>query len=762
VRRAKSGSKGGEISHMKSREQENYIFLNPKGFRDLCRGKSLSNNNIAQYGQISVGTVKNIKTGKHKIRPETFRNLGILLGWEGLLEIVEEGLHLAQAVCVEEEQVRIRKEQSEPIMWNLPPLNPFFTGKSETLGRLDELLQEKGQVAISQPQAIYGLGGMGKTQTALQYTYLHRKNYEAIFWVESEGEQELQFNYASIAQPLKLKERNEKKIQSVVKAVREWLTKNQNWLIIFDGANTPEFIRSLIPRYSKGHIIITSRSNRFDYLGVLTPIELTEMSEEEAVEFLAKRIRRTDISESEKEAARELANQLGYLPLALEQAGAFIATKQILFQDFLLHYRKRQIRVFDSSIPTTDNYPASVAETWKMNYEEAIKEGDAVEGIMNISAFLSPDSIPFELIRVGAEYFSLDLNQELQEEGNDPIVIHSYLEPLVRYSLIRLNPDSRTFSIHPLVQEVFKDRLNEVENYEWIYKAIRVLNNAFPEVYFRFWPTCNRLLAHALSVLNQNGGDIPKVGEITSLVNKVGHYLFERNQLDEAEKWLRKGLEIEKEAGREKHHNCATILDKIAAIQFMKKDYDEVEKLFLESMEIRKISMGENSRDYALSLNNLGGLYLHIDQLKKAEDYLSHSLALKRGFLEKNHPEIGSSLVNLGGVLSKNGKVKESEKCLAESIFIFGECEGARSPSVGIAKISMALVKEKLNLHEEAEINFKDSISIFKKELPPNHPNLLTAVRNYVRFLREHDRWRRASKRGPERACKRGPFCVKE
>jgi tetratricopeptide (TPR) repeat protein len=725
---------------MKSEEKEDHISLNPEGFKALCNENGLSNNSVSRLGEISISTVKNIKIRKHKIRPETFRKLGGLFAWEGLLKIVEEGLPLAQAIYEEEKRAKIRRDLSEPIQWNLPPYNPFFTGRAETLERLEVLLQEKGEIAISQPQAVYGLGGIGKTQLALQYTYLHRKEYEAIFWVESEGEQELQFNYSSIAQPLKLKEKDEKKIQSVIIAVRAWLATNQKWLLVFDGANNPEFIRPLIPRYNKGHIIITSRSNRFDYPGVLQPIELTEMSEDEAVGFLLKRVRREEISESENEAARELACLLGYLPLALEQAGAFIAAKQILFQDYLLSYRRRQIRLFESSWPVTGDYPRSIAETWRMNLDEAIKEEETIEGILNISAFFSPDSIPLELISAGAEHLNSALLGDLKKEDNTPIIIHSYLEPLVRYSLIRLNPDARTFSMHPLVQEVYKNQLGENVSCEWVYIAIRILNKAFPEVYFKSWPACNRLLPHALSVLNQNEEMNLNVGEITNLVNNVGHYLLERNQLDEAEKWLRKGLEVEKEMGREKHHNCATIMDKIAAIKYMKNEYDEVERLFLESIEIKKASLGTNSSDYAAGLNNLGGLYLKKGNLEKAEDYLSRSLTLKRDLLEEKHPEIGSSLVNFAGVLSMNGKVDQAERYLSESIGIFAECEGERSPSVALAKISMALVNEKQNRYNEAESNYRDSISILKKELPQNHPQLISAVGYFVRFLKKQNR----------------------
>ena len=260
-----------------------------------------------------------------------------------------------------------------PLLWNVPhERNPFFTGREHVLQTLRQALTKNKAAALTQIQAISGLGGIGKTQTAVEYAYHYCNDYKAVFWVRAETEAELGTGFVQVAQLLGLPELEAQNLDKTVQAVKNWLENHHDWLLIFDNADHPELLRRFRPRNPRGHILLTSRAQVFDMLAISRPIEMREMLPEEAITFLFNRTGRDerDAAEKERDAAAQLASELGYLPLALEQSSAYITAKQARFQDYLTSYRKQRLKVLNRSNPKLGDYPASVATTWDLNVRE--------------------------------------------------------------------------------------------------------------------------------------------------------------------------------------------------------------------------------------------------------------------------------------------------------------------------------------------------------------------------------------------------------
>ncbi len=261
--------------------------------------------------------------------------------------------------------------------WNVPDeRNPFFTGREEVLQTLHQQLNQNCAAAISQIQAISGLGGIGKTQTAVEYAYRYRDDYDAVFWVRADTTVELSSGFVAIAQLLDLPQKDEP--DAAVQAVKLWLTRNSNWLLIFDNADQPELVQPFKPQLDvtdvRGHLLITSRAQDFQELGIARPLEMETLAPAEALAFLWRRSGRGELSvqpsnneNAEIEAAKQLAAELGYLPLALEQAAAYIVAKKARFQDYLSSYQKRKLARLKTAKPKLGNYPDSVATTWTLN-----------------------------------------------------------------------------------------------------------------------------------------------------------------------------------------------------------------------------------------------------------------------------------------------------------------------------------------------------------------------------------------------------------
>ena len=225
-------------------------------------------------------------------------------------------------------------------VWNIPyARNSFFTGRSEILDTIRGALEDT--IATALTQAISGLGGIGKTQTAVEYAYRHGDNYEAVFWAVADKEVTIISAYAEIARLLNLPDAASPDQNRIVETVKRWFETHDKWLLLLDNADSPSLVRaflSLSPR--GGHILISSRAQNLDMLGIPRTLDLQEMSPHEALEFLLKRTGREDTDARERQAAAELAEKLGWLPLALEQAGAYIAAHQARFEDYLASFER--------------------------------------------------------------------------------------------------------------------------------------------------------------------------------------------------------------------------------------------------------------------------------------------------------------------------------------------------------------------------------------------------------------------------------------
>src|SRR6185369_14453274 len=337
--------------------------------------------------------------------------------------------------------------------------NEFFTGREQVLKDLRDALKKKSASGLPQTHAISALGGIGKSQTAIEYAYRHRDDYKAVFWMRANSRLALTTGFVEMARVLNLSEKDAQNSDDAVRAVKVWLEQNKNWLLIFDNADAPELVKEFRPRNPTGHILLTSRAQVFDMLGIAKPLELPAMAANEALEFLFKRTGRNDGNEPERVAAAQLADELGCLALALEQAGAFILAKKARFRDYLASYRKRRLELLKESGPRADDYSESVATTWAMNFSEVEKVSEAASDLLRLSAFLSPDSIPLELIAKGRAELGPALSVSLEDIDDEPLVLNRVFEPLTRYSLIRFDGDLQTYNIHRLVQEVLIDRM---------------------------------------------------------------------------------------------------------------------------------------------------------------------------------------------------------------------------------------------------------------------------------------------------------------
>ena len=460
------------------------------------------------------------------LRSTTYYNPNTKKGYESLYR------HLTNQPLIEKPVLgklksmppRPRKQEFRAPPWNVPfQRNPYFTGREDVLEKLHNALKSDKAAALA--QAISGLGGIGKTQTAVEYAYRYGSEYNAVLWVKADSREALISDYAALAHVLDLPEKDAKEQNLAVVAVRRWLENNSGWLLVFDNADEPGLLEEYIPINQKGHILLTSRAQLFDKLGISKPVELEKMPQDEAKEFLLKRTGRSQPNQAENEAILKITEELDYLPLALEQAGAYINKIKCSFADYLSSYRGRGLKLLRLSPPVAGKYPESVATTWLLNFEQVEKMSKASADLLRISAFLNPDNIPLELIANGVRELGDTISEALSDIENYPLALDELLLPLTQYSLITRNVSERTYSIHRLVQSVIRDRMDDKAQRLWAERTVRAVNSAFPSVEFQNWHLCKRMLPQAqlsAELIEECGFEFKEAG---TLLNQAGLYM---------------------------------------------------------------------------------------------------------------------------------------------------------------------------------------------------------------------------------------------
>ena len=320
-------------------------------------------------------------------------------------------------------------------IWNVPyRRNPFFTGREVILDHLYTVMRSRNSAALTQGQALSGLGGIGKTQIAVEYAYRYRDHYQAIFWINASTREVLSADFAAIAALLDLPEQHEQDQDIVVRAVKRWLTTHTRWLLILDNVDEPEMIADFLPVHTTGDVLLTTR---LQALGtVAQSIEVEKMGLDESVMFLLRRTRvlapdasLDQTAEANQSLATEIVTELDGLPLALDQAGAYIEETRCGLSQYLnLYGTRRRELLLRRGIFSVD-HPDSVVATWSLSFQQVEQESPIAADLLRLLAFLNTEAIPEEIIPLGA----VELGPALGAVASDPLQVDSIIEMLLRY-----------------------------------------------------------------------------------------------------------------------------------------------------------------------------------------------------------------------------------------------------------------------------------------------------------------------------------------
>jgi len=643
---------------------------------------------------------------------------------------VELGLYPEEAENSNNQQINRPLHERElpfPPIWNVPyDQNPVFTGREHVLQQLHASLITSEAAALT--QAISGLGGIGKTQIAVEYCYRHRGEYQAVLWATADSREEFISDLIGIAKLLKLPESRAKDQQPILNALRKWMREQPHWLLVLDNVESIETIRDIIPPARRGHILLTTRNQA---TGKFPKINVQDMEAEEGALLLLRRANiialeadLNDAEETDREMARQISRTLDGLPLALDQAGAYIQETGCGLSEYLEQYKVRRAELLGYRGRFSYDYPQPVATTWSLSFERIERANGTAADLLRACAFLHPVAIPEEFFTRGAG----ELGPTFQPLVENAATIDQIIGEILKYSLIRRNTRDTTLAVHRLVQAVLLDNMAKETQQMWAEHIVKAVNRVLLlDVMFTDLPEQRYLLqARACTKLINEWGFT--FLEAAQLMTAAGKYMRSDGYYTQAEQHCLKALDMLRSvqgASATDTYRCLTILVLVKADC---GDFVEAELLCERLRALSEETFGPEHPFTAFSLLYLANLYMKRGKFEQAEPLVRNALTIcKSASLPRDYP-VSDILVSLARLYSNQNKVTQAETLYLEALMTAEQTFGAEHSKVADILTEMAVHYSSHGDYVNAEKFRKRALNVYKKSLPPDHPDIAIAL----------------------------------
>lgn len=639
----------------------------------------------------------------------------------------------------EEEHCSPLAPHTPKLLWRLPhQRNPLFTGREAILSRLHNQFQTDEMTALPRIQAISGMGGMGKTQTAIEYAYRSIAAYQLILWMRAETRAALVADAVALAEELHLIKKGEQKQDEAIKAVKGWLQERTGWLLILDNIEEFQLLREFLPSSSAGYVLLTTCA--LSTGPHIQPVDLDKMEPEEGALFLLRRARRLhpkgkleQASPADRSRAIEISGLLDGLPLALDQAGAYIEETGCSlshYANIFQHYHATLLGLRDLSGGMNADHPLSVSSTLSLSLERIKWVNPAALELLQLCAFLHSDAIPEELLRERGA----DLSPGLQECVRDPLKLDVTIADLRKYALLQRNPEIQTLSLHRLVQMVIRDSMNETAQRQWADRAVQVVNRTFPQV--QYWITssqCQRYFPQA-----QNCAVLIETWSIMSadavrLLVQLARYCNELGLYEQVEALLRKALVILKHHEEVIYPAEAEVQQLLGWLYFTREDYEQAAMCFQQAVVTHEQVPEPDHVILAGCLADLAQSYFKQNKWVEAEPYCLRALEISERLKGPAPSSITTPLHNLGSCYRGQGKYTLAEPLLRQALTIHQEELGMEHPLTAISLNALGRLYLEQEQNGLAEPLLLQAVEVCQKALGAHHPQTLQAQQYLAR-----------------------------
>ena len=602
-----------------------------------------------------------------------------------------------------------------PEVSNLPGRNPRFSGRADVLERLHRELRAGAAAAVVPTEALHGLGGVGKTQLALEYAHRFASDYDVIWWIAAEQPTSASAALAGLARRLGVAGTADQ--AEMTAGLFDLLRGRDRWLLVYDNAERPDQLAGLLPGGGGGHVVVTSRWSA--WAAQTSPLSLGVLARAESVELLRRRT-----GSGDDEALADLAELVGDLPLALEEAAAYIDETKEELGAYLELVRDRSRELFGLDDPAAgaaadDRDRRRVATVWSVSLDRVHAEAPAAEALLNLLAFLAPEvprALPAEQPEV--------LPDLLAAAVRDRLSYNRVLAVLGRYSLATVDP--AVLGMHRLVQAVVRARLGPVDEPSWAATALDLVYRSFPGESWELttWPECERLLPHLLAVA-EHAERLRVAGQKAGLLlDRASVYVRERGQYRQARPLAERAVAVTEAALGADHVDVAWRRDELGRVLLELGDLAAAREQFERAVEIGEAVLGPDDTSVSTWRSGLGRVLQDLGDLVGARAEHERALAIDVEALGRDHREVGSGRNNLGVVLLELRDLTGAREQFEQALEIGVATLGPDHPIVGVRRSNLGMALKDLGDLAGAREQLERGLEIGEAALGPDHPDI--------------------------------------
>jgi tetratricopeptide (TPR) repeat protein len=596
-----------------------------------------------------------------------------------------------------------------------------FVGRSVDLKRLHEKIQQKDCVAIC---AVAGMGGVGKTELAIQYALFQKEAYQGgICWLQARnqdiGIQVVNFVKAHLAltPPDHLDLLNQ-----VAWCWQHW--KDGDVLIVLDDVNNYAQVKPYLPPpTSRFRVLVTTRLRLFHSSERL---DLDVLSLDDALSLLSSLIGFERLQE-ELDDAKQLCSWLGYLPLGLELVGRYLERKpDLALSEMNKRLEAKRLEQQALNQPQDDmTAQLGVAAAFELSWQELNLNAQQLGCFLSLFA-LSP--IPWSLL----DDIKLDDLEDIEKIRDDYLINFHLLQRVAK----------ETYRLHELIREFFQGKMSKP------YINTDLLRKKFSKLMV---DTAQQIPEQTtLNIIKATTSAMPHISEAATVLLEylsdedlvwpftgLGRFYEGQGYFELAESWYKQGLLSTEARFGKIHTSVSQSLNNLAVLYDKQGRYREAEPLLVQALELDKQLLGETHTSTATATYNLANIYRMLGRYDEAEHFFLAALSLRKQLLGSNHFELGLSLYALALFYYDRQRYSEAEPLYDQALDILTNSLGEEHPYVAFTLCKLADLHVRQGKKSQAEAQYLKAIQLLKKSLGDIHPHVATAVHSLALFYDE-------------------------